>query len=118
MGLRALPTPLPLLLLCALLSEAEEHAPTSPPPAATNGSAPGTPHNSTSLRAPDSYGPALRRSLYVLTGFTVLAALYFLIRAFRLKKPQRRRYGLLEETTDGASLDSDEETLFETHNLR
>lgn len=38
-----------------------------------------------------------------------------------LKKPQRRRYGLLansEDPTETASLDSDEETVFETKNLR
>lgn len=41
--------------------------------------------------------------------------------AFRLKKPQRRRYGLLANTDDlneMASLNSDEETVFETGNLR
>lgn len=39
----------------------------------------------------------------------------------RLKKPQRRRYGLLantEDPTEMASLDSDEETVFESRNLR
>lgn len=39
----------------------------------------------------------------------------------RLKKPQRRRYGLLtntEEQEEMASLDSEEETVFETRNLR
>lgn len=39
----------------------------------------------------------------------------------RLKKPQRRRYGLLtnkEEHEEMASLDSEEETVFETRNLR
>lgn len=41
--------------------------------------------------------------------------------ACRLKKPQRRRYGLLantEDPTEMASLDSDEGTVFETRNLR
>lgn len=41
--------------------------------------------------------------------------------AFRLKKPQRRRYGLLantEDPTETTSMDSDEETVFETRNLR
>lgn len=41
--------------------------------------------------------------------------------ACRLKKPQRRRYGLLANTddpTEMASLDSDEEIVFETRNLR
>lgn len=39
----------------------------------------------------------------------------------RLKKPQRRRYGLLtntEEHDEMASQDSEEETVFETRNLR
>lgn len=39
----------------------------------------------------------------------------------RLKKPQRRRYGLLtnkEEHEEMVSLDSEEETVFETRNLR
>lgn len=39
----------------------------------------------------------------------------------RLKKPQRKRYGLLtntEEHEEMASLDSEEETVFETRNLR
>lgn len=41
--------------------------------------------------------------------------------ASRLKKPQWRRYGLLtntEDPTEMASLDSDEETVFGTRNLR
>ena len=41
--------------------------------------------------------------------------------ASRLKKPQRRSYGLLtnnEDPAEMASLDSDEETIFETRNLR
>lgn len=39
----------------------------------------------------------------------------------QLKKPQRRSYGLLantEDPTEMAILDSDEETIFETRNLR
>lgn len=39
----------------------------------------------------------------------------------RLKKPQRRSYGLLANTEDPgdmASLDSDEDTVFESRNLR
>lgn len=39
----------------------------------------------------------------------------------RLKKPQRRRYGLLtntEEHDEIASQNSEEETVFETRNLR
>ncbi|ERE72447.1 ephrin-A2-like protein [Cricetulus griseus] len=63
----------------------------------------------------------LLRLFYVITGLSGLISLYFLIRAFRLKKPQRRRYGLLtntEEQEEMASLDSEEETVFETRNLR
>ncbi|XP_040485702.1 protein FAM174C [Ursus maritimus] len=134
MGPRVPPPPLLLplllraLLLSALLCGAEEaasprrvQATLSSPPAVTNGSQPGSPHNSTYSRPPDSSGSALLRSFYVLTGLSGLAALYFLIRAFRLKKPQRRRYGLLANTddpTEMASLDSDEEIVFETRNLR
>lgn len=86
----------PLLLLVllprALLCGAEEAAPPSPrpaqatpspTPAVTNGSQPGSPHNSTYSRPPGSPGSALLRSFYVLTGLSGLAALYFLIRAFR-----------------------------------
>lgn len=123
----------PALLLPALLCGAEEAAPPSlrstrstqaalsPPPAVTNGSQPGAPHNSTHPGPLGSSGSPLVRSIYVVTGLICLALLYFLIRAFRLKKPQRRRYGLLansEDPTETASLDSDEETVFETKNLR
>ncbi|KAM4858613.1 protein FAM174C [Urocitellus parryii] len=117
-----------LLLLPALLCWAEDAAPSqpapapSPQPATTNGSLPDEPHNRTHAWVPGAQGSALLRSFYVLTGLCGLAALYFLIRAFRLKKPQRRRYGLLantEDPTEMASLDSgDEETVFETRNLR
>ncbi|XP_022381644.1 uncharacterized membrane protein C19orf24 homolog isoform X2 [Enhydra lutris kenyoni] len=124
MGPRVPLPPLLLLLLLlpprALLYGAEE-ATLSPTSAVTNGSQPGSPHNSTYSRPPGSPGSALLRSFYVLTGLSGLAALYFLIRAFRLKKPQRRRYGLLassEDPAETASLDSDEEVVFETRNLR
>ncbi|XP_055104149.1 protein FAM174C [Symphalangus syndactylus] len=116
------------LLLAALPCGAEEASPPrpaqvtlSPPLAVTNGSQPGAPHNSTHARPPGASGSALTRSFYVILGFCGLTALYFLIRAFRLKKPQRRRYGLLantEDPTEMASLDSDEETVFESRNLR
>ncbi|XP_012291358.1 protein FAM174C [Aotus nancymaae] len=133
MGPSVLPPPLlllPVLLLAALPCGAEEAAPPqpaqatlSPPPAVTNGSQPGGPHNSTHARPPGTSGSVLLRSLYVIMGFCGLAVLYFLIREFRLKKPQRRRYGLLantEDPTETASLDSDEETVFESRsrNLR
>ncbi|XP_025221593.1 uncharacterized membrane protein C19orf24 homolog [Theropithecus gelada] len=133
MGPRVLPPPplllLPLALLLAALScGAKEASPPrpaqvtlSPPLVVTNGSQPGAPHNSTHAGPPVSPGSAVKRSFYVILGFCGLAVLYFLIRAFRLKKPQRRRYGLLantEDPTEMASLDSDEETVFESRNLR
>ncbi|KAB1259571.1 putative membrane protein C19orf24 [Camelus dromedarius] len=133
MGPRVLPPRLlllPALLLPTLLRGTEEATPPLlstaqatllPLRAATNWSHPGAPHNSTHPRPPGSPGSPLLRSLFVVTGLIGLALLYFLIRAFRLRKPQRRRYGLLantEDPTDVASLDSDEETVFETRNLR
>ncbi|XP_048197729.1 protein FAM174C [Perognathus longimembris pacificus] len=130
--LLSLPLLLLLLLLLPPLGRAEGPAPSSlrptpatpsPPPAATNGSQPGAPHNSTHSHSwlPGATGSQLLRSFYVFLGLSGLAVLYFLIRAFRLKKPQRRRYGLLtntEDPTEMASLNSDEETVFETRNLR
>ncbi|XP_012585201.1 PREDICTED: uncharacterized membrane protein C19orf24 homolog [Condylura cristata] len=87
----------------------------SPPAALTNGSRPGAPYNSTHLWPP---GSPLLRSFYVLLGFSGLAVLYFLIRAFRLKKPQKR-YGLLANSEDAVDMDSgEEETVFETRTLR
>ncbi|XP_066061981.1 LOW QUALITY PROTEIN: protein FAM174C [Chamaea fasciata] len=80
--------------------------------------------------------PVLRRAVYVLSALSALAALYFVLRAFRprsegsrnepkthfrLKKPQRKKYGLLssqDENIELGSLDSDEDTVFETRNLR
>ncbi|XP_028627585.1 uncharacterized membrane protein C19orf24 homolog isoform X1 [Grammomys surdaster] len=90
------------------------------PGSAGNSSWPAVPLNHTSGGLPDT-GSAVRRSFYVITGLCGLISLYFLIRAFRLKKPQRRRYGLLtntEEHEEMASQDSEEETVFETRNLR
>ncbi|XP_008149043.2 protein FAM174C [Eptesicus fuscus] len=131
MGLCVLPRSLlPTLLLSVLLFGTQGAASSSPhlaqttlspSQALTNGSQPGAPHNSTHPRPPGSPGSPILRSFYVLSGFLSLAVLYFLIRALRLKKPQRRSYGLLantEDPTDMASLDSDEETVFETRNLR
>lgn len=83
---------LPVLLLLALLCEAEERTPPSPRPvettlsslqAVTNGSKPDALHNSTHPGPPGSPGSPLIRSFYVLTGFCGLVAIYFLIRAFR-----------------------------------
>ncbi|XP_051696264.1 protein FAM174C [Oryctolagus cuniculus] len=122
--------PLPLLLPALLLGAAaatpspprSAQARLSPPPAVTNGSQPDAPHNSTRAWPAGAPGSALQRSFYVVMGLGGLAALYFLIRAIRLKKPQqRRRYGLLADTEDSpevASLDSDEETVLDTRSPR
>lgn len=91
MGPRLLPPRLLLLsalLLPPLLCGAEDTPPSPqatlpPPPVVTNGSQPAASYNSTHPRPPGSPGSPLLRSLYVVTGFIVLAALYFLIRAFR-----------------------------------
>nr|KAF6479202.1 hypothetical protein HJG59_001749 [Molossus molossus] len=118
------------LLLSPLLCGGQEATSSLPHPAQAtlsprqvvmNGSQSGASHNHTHPLMPGSPGSPLLRSFYVLTGFISLAALYFLIRAIRLKKPQWRSYGLLantEDPTEMASLDSDEETVFETRNLR
>ncbi|XP_058138184.1 protein FAM174C [Dasypus novemcinctus] len=131
MGPRVPPLPLLLLLLLPLLPlalpggtpgpEPPPAGPTlpPPPPAAANGSQPGPPANGTHP-GPPAEGSAVLRSFYVLTGLSGLTALYFLIRALRVRRPQRRRYGLLANTEDprDMALSSDEETVFETRNLR
>ncbi|XP_038595894.1 protein FAM174C [Tachyglossus aculeatus] len=117
----------PSLLLLVLLwgfRVADGQVAPSPPPA-TNGSLPDTPllpHNSTWLRGPDpARGSVATRAFAVLSGICILAALYFLIRALRLKKPQKKKYGLLSNMDDTMELafpDSDEDTILETRNLR
>lgn len=85
---------------------------------------------------PASGLPVLRRAVFVVSALSALAALYFVLRtfrsrpdgrrrepsaAFRWKKPQRKKYGLLsssDERVEMASMDSDEDTVFETQNLR
>ncbi|XP_045155956.1 protein FAM174C [Echinops telfairi] len=114
MGPRVPPLLPALLLLCGAPEAARLLS-----PAATNGSRPVLPSNGTHpLGAP---GTPLLRSFYVLMGVSVLVAFYFLIRAFRLKKPQRRSYSLLANTDDSTELsllDSNEETIFERRNSR
>ncbi|XP_061216614.1 protein FAM174C [Neopsephotus bourkii] len=154
------PGPLCLLLLflvflLPLPHGARAASPTPPPtpgPSNTTRAAPGNgtqPSPSLGPRRPAGAGagagagllpgsglPVLKRAVYVLSALSALAALYFLLRAFRprsegarnerkthfrLKKPQRKKYGLLssyDESTEMASLDSDEDTVFEMRNLR
>uniref|UniRef100_A0A8C5UC54 Family with sequence similarity 174 member C n=1 Tax=Malurus cyaneus samueli TaxID=2593467 RepID=A0A8C5UC54_9PASS len=95
---------------------------TEPPRAAAgNETQPESGHESGPRLSVGSGLPVLRRAVYVLSALSALAALYFVLRAFRLKKPQRKKYGLLsshDENIELGSLDSDEETVFETRNLR
>ncbi|XP_028905616.1 protein FAM174C isoform X2 [Ornithorhynchus anatinus] len=113
-----------LLVLLRAFRAVEGQVPPSPL-LATNGSLPDTPllpHNSTWLRGPEpARGSVVTRAFAVLSGICILAALYFLIRALRLKKPQKKKYGLLSNTDDTMELAfpySDEDTIFETRNLR
>ncbi|XP_026554874.1 uncharacterized membrane protein C19orf24 homolog [Pseudonaja textilis] len=66
--------------------------------------------------------PALHRALYVLAGLAGIGFLYYLGgRTFRARKPPRKKYGLLSNSEDPmemASLESDEDTVFEIRNLR
>ncbi|XP_048354299.1 protein FAM174C [Sphaerodactylus townsendi] len=66
--------------------------------------------------------PALQRAFYVFLALAALALLYYLGgRVWRTRKPARKKYGLLSNSEDNvemASLESDEDTLFETRNLR
>ncbi|XP_074421636.1 protein FAM174C [Larus michahellis] len=137
------PEPLCLLLLLLHAGRAASPAPSATPiplngteaaRAAGNGTRPGpTPG---SVLPAGSGLPVLKRAVYVLSALSALAVLYFLLRAFRLrsegprnepktrsrlKKPQRKKYGLLsnyDENIEMASFDSDEDTVFETKNLR
>ncbi|XP_063260937.1 protein FAM174C isoform X3 [Prinia subflava] len=114
-----------LFLLIPHLGRAASPSPgnsTEPPRAATrNETQTESEHESGPRLSVGSGLPVLRRAVYVLSVVSALAALYFLLRAFRLKKPQRKKYGLLssqDENIELGSLDSDEDTVFETRNLR
>ncbi|XP_032076938.1 protein FAM174C [Thamnophis elegans] len=66
--------------------------------------------------------PALHRALYVVAGLLGIGLLYYLGgRTFRTRKPPRKKYGLLSNSEDPmemASLESDEDTVFEIRNVR
>uniref|UniRef100_A0A6G1RE18 Chromosome 19 open reading frame 24 n=1 Tax=Hypotaenidia okinawae TaxID=2861861 RepID=A0A6G1RE18_9GRUI len=125
------PEPLCLLLLLLLPHVGRAASPVSPAaPTPLNGTEAPRPTVGNGTRAgllpgsrrPSLSGlPVLKRAVYVLSALSLLAALYFLLQAFRLKKPQRKKYGLLsnqDENIEMASLDSDEDTVFETRDPR
>ncbi|XP_068853297.1 protein FAM174C isoform X2 [Aphelocoma coerulescens] len=125
----AMPRLLLLLLLLFLLvphlGRAAAPSPgnsTEPPRAAAgNETQSGSEHESGPRLSVGLGLPVLRRAVYVLSALSALAGLYFVLRAVRLKKPQRKKYGLLsshDENIELGSLDSDEDTVFETRNLR
>ncbi|XP_041061484.1 protein FAM174C-like [Carcharodon carcharias] len=65
----------------------------------------------------------IRRALWVLLGITGLGLLYFIIRSIRLKKTQRKKYGLLSSYDDHVEMapmdtDDDDTTLFEVKGMR
>ncbi|XP_053156827.1 protein FAM174C [Hemicordylus capensis] len=66
--------------------------------------------------------PALRRAFYVTVALGSLVLVYYLCgRVMRTRKPPRKKYGLLSNSEDNmemASMESDEDTVFETRNLR
>ncbi|RMC00957.1 hypothetical protein DUI87_22644 [Hirundo rustica rustica] len=129
-----------LFLLVPHLGRAASPSPgnsTEPPRAATRNETQSESERESGPRLSVGWGlPVLRRAVYVLSALSALAALYFVLRAFRprsegsrnepkthfrLKKPQRKKYGLLsnqDESIELGSLDSDEDTVFETRNLR
>ncbi|XP_030075156.1 protein FAM174C [Microcaecilia unicolor] len=83
------------------------------------------PRNTSSSSMPpgqslDNSAP-LVRALYVLSGICLLALLYFVVRALRFKRPQKKKYGLLSDSDDNREMrsdDSEEEAVFEARNLR
>ncbi|XP_039551784.1 protein FAM174C isoform X3 [Passer montanus] len=114
-----------LFLLVPHLGRAAAPSPgnsTEPPRAATGNDTHTEPEHESGPRLSVGSGlPVLRRAVYVLSALSALAAFYFMLRAFRLKKPQRKKYGLLssqDENIELGSLDSDEDTVFESRNLR
>ncbi|XP_069502919.1 protein FAM174C [Ambystoma mexicanum] len=107
------------LLLLTLLAAAGASVP-------GNSSTELPPTNSTIVtRAPGGFLgtelPVLQRAFYVLSGVCLLGVVYCTVRSVRLKKPERKKYGLLsnyDENMEMGSVDSDEDTVFESKMLR
>uniref|UniRef100_A0A8C4TK29 Family with sequence similarity 174 member C n=1 Tax=Erpetoichthys calabaricus TaxID=27687 RepID=A0A8C4TK29_ERPCA len=63
----------------------------------------------------------VNRALYVLIGFSTIGVFYFVIRAVRLNKAPKKKYGLLssDDNMELAALDSDDDdTVYEAKSLR
>ncbi|XP_048416062.1 protein FAM174C-like isoform X1 [Stegostoma tigrinum] len=65
----------------------------------------------------------IRRAVWVLLGISGLGLVYFIIRSIRLKKTQRKKYGLLASYDDHVEMapvdtDDDDTTLFEVKGMR
>ncbi|KAH0625803.1 hypothetical protein JD844_034073 [Phrynosoma platyrhinos] len=102
-------------------AEKAQAAPGPEGPATTTAATATTP----GFSSPSSLGvslSALHRALYVMAVMAAIGLLYYLGgRALRTRKPPRKKYGLLSNSEDPmemASLESDEDTVFETKNLR
>ncbi|GCC31151.1 LOW QUALITY PROTEIN: protein FAM174C-like [Chiloscyllium punctatum] len=65
----------------------------------------------------------IQRAVWVLLGISGLGVVYFIIRSIRLKKTQRKKYGLLASYDDHVEMapmdtDDDDTTLFEVKGMR
>ncbi|XP_041085934.1 protein FAM174C-like isoform X2 [Polyodon spathula] len=65
----------------------------------------------------------IKRAFCVLTGITATAVLYFVIRAVRLKKAPKKKYGLLSSYDDTVEMkhleeSDDDDTVYEARRLR
>ncbi|XP_078525138.1 protein FAM174C [Lissotriton helveticus] len=108
------------LLLAALLAAAEASVPGNSSWTSTE-----VPRNISSAPAPGGFPgaelPVLQRAFYVLSGVCLLGVVYCTVRSVRLRKPEKKKYGLLsnyDENMEMGSVDSDEETVFESKMLK
>ncbi|XP_043946574.1 protein FAM174C [Protopterus annectens] len=65
----------------------------------------------------------LHRAFYVMLGVMAIGMLYFIVRAVRVKKTPKKKYGLLSNYDDNMEMahldsDDDDDTVFESKNLR
>ncbi|XP_033858154.3 protein FAM174C [Acipenser ruthenus] len=65
----------------------------------------------------------IKRAFYVLIGITATGVLYFVIRAVRLKKAPKKKYGLLSSYDDTVEMkhleeSDDDDTVYEARSLR